>query len=402
MSNLIATDLQKQEVDSGLVELFILDLPDHLAESDNSRLYFHAGTDEDLSNITFRDNYSSTISGSTQFHARTYVALPASLEGISIDSEGASARPTITIANAATLFRNSLESNGGFTNKDLINCRVTKRTTLKKHLASGSANVAPVEFPVSIYIIDRVSSEDSIFVQFELTTPYDLETITLPRRVVIGKYCTWEYQGFEEDGLKKRGACSWRRNSSLGTGLTAYFDEQDRPLVPASMFHTGAASTTKYSTYAAGTTYTVNDYVFIGTRYWLSLMDNNVGNNPPDSKGIWEEAKVWAEWAVNSTYVVGALVRHAPIGHTLDANTSLDATIWKCRLAHTSATTNKPVNRSSFWVRGDICGKELGSCAIRYGAQRAKVGTLEFAPSGEEDSSVSLPFGAFPGTDRFK
>ena len=397
MSNLIATDLQKQEVDSGLVELFILDLPDHLAESDNSRLYFHAGTDEDLSNITFRDNYSSTISGSTQFHARTYVALPASLEGISIDSEGASARPTITIANAETIFRSAIET-PGFTNKDLIGCRVTKRTTLKKHLATGSTNSAPVEFPVSIYIIDRISSEDSIFVQFELTTPYDLEKITLPRRIIIGKYCSWEYQGFQVgDATRQRGACYWKRNSSLGTGLTAYFDETDAPLVPASMFHTGAASTTKYSTYAAGTTYTVSDYVFIGTRYWLSLIDGNVGNSPPDSEGIWQEAKVWSNWAANAgNYIVGNLVKHAPSG------TSVDTTIWKCLIAHASTSTKSPVNKSAFWVRADVCGKELGSCAIRYGAQRAKAGTLEFAPSGEESSKVELPFGAFPGTDRFK
>ena len=398
MSNLIATDVQKQEVDSGVIELFILDLPDHLAESDNSRLYFHAGTDENLSNITFRDNYSSTISGSTQFHSRTYVALPASLEGISIDSEGATARPTITIANAETLFRNSIETNGGFTNKDLIGCRVTKRTTLKKHLATGSASTAPVEFPVSIYIIDRISSEDSIFIQFELTTPYDLETITLPRRVIIGKYCSWEYQGFQVDGSKKRGACSWKRNSSLGTGLTAYFDEQDRPLVPATMFSTGSASSTNYSIYNSSTTYTVNDYVYIvsGPTYWLSLINDNVGNNPPDSIGIWQEVKVWTDWVANASYVVGALVKYAPSG------TSIDQTIWKCVLAHTSTANNKPVNKSAFWIRGDVCGKELGSCAIRYGAQRAKESTLPFAPSGQEDTSVNLPFGAFPGTDRFK
>ena len=49
MSNVIATDLQTQEIDSALVELFTVTLPD------GTTMYFHPGVDADLTDVQFRD-----------------------------------------------------------------------------------------------------------------------------------------------------------------------------------------------------------------------------------------------------------------------------------------------------------------------------------------------------------
>ena len=49
MSNVIATDVQTQEIDSALVELFTVTLPD------GTTMYFHPGVDEDLTDVQFRD-----------------------------------------------------------------------------------------------------------------------------------------------------------------------------------------------------------------------------------------------------------------------------------------------------------------------------------------------------------
>ena len=429
MSNLIATDVQKQEVDSGLVELFILEIPSHLADGDSQRLYFHAGKDENLTDITFRDNYSSTISTetpTTQFHTRTYTAIPIILEGISADSEGSIGRPTMTIANAESVFRGQVEGlhNESFTNKDLIGCKVTKRTTLKKHLNTGTNTSAPVEFPTHIYTIDRIASETSISIEFELIVPYDLETITLPRRAIVGKYCSWVYQGFDENNpAKQRGACFWKANgevpdrnpndswvvsgesgiTSLDKKFRAYFDAKDAPLVPIAMF-AGSASNTTYGDWVSGTTYTRNDYVRVidgsTATYYLSLIEPNQGLNPATNSGSWLPVKVWTPWSsTNVAYTAGLLVKYG--------TTFADQTIWKCILAHNSSNNNAPANRSAFWIREDVCGKELSSCSIRYAALSASQAKdannyINFATSSEVDHSKTLPFGAFPGTDRFK
>ena len=59
MSNVIATDVQGQEVDSGLVELFEITLPN------NTILYLHPGVDSDLTDVRFRDSTSPTTSAIT-------------------------------------------------------------------------------------------------------------------------------------------------------------------------------------------------------------------------------------------------------------------------------------------------------------------------------------------------
>ena len=84
MTNLIASDAQGQQVDSGLVNLFEL-------TSGSSTYYFCEGLSGNLVDVKMRDKDSpSTI--------RTYTAIPMQMEGIEVASSGASARPTLSIA----------------------------------------------------------------------------------------------------------------------------------------------------------------------------------------------------------------------------------------------------------------------------------------------------------------
>ena len=153
MSNLIATDSQSQEISSGLVELFELTLPD------GTTLYYHPGLDENNSNIKFRDkapptnpvvagnfiigNSYTIVSGTgftsigslndtagTTFIAngigtgtgtatqndhsiREYNPLPMMADGLDLSSDGAPARPSLTVANIGSLFYSQL---GGLKN----------------------------------------------------------------------------------------------------------------------------------------------------------------------------------------------------------------------------------------------------------------------------------------------
>ena len=62
----------------------------------------------------------------------------------------------------------------------------------------------------------------------------DLEGVKLPNRIVVGKYCNWEYQGVENN----RGGCTWKANSQINVGTTshkAYFTIDDEPLLFGSL-----------------------------------------------------------------------------------------------------------------------------------------------------------------------
>ena len=117
MTNTAIQDVQKQDPGSAYIQLF------ELALSSSSSAYFHSGLEADLSTIQFRDRTSpSTI--------RTYTALPIEIDGVNLQSAGATARPTVRVANILSTFGDAL---GGLTNEDLLGKKLYRRTTLYKY-----------------------------------------------------------------------------------------------------------------------------------------------------------------------------------------------------------------------------------------------------------------------------
>ena len=416
MSNLIATDAQSQEIDSGLVELFQITLPN------NTILYLHPGVDSDLTDVRFRDSTSPTTSAitagnfiignsytivsgtgftsigasnnnaSTVFIAtgigsgsgtatqndnsiRTYEPFPMIIDGLELQADGAAARPSLTIANIGNLFGSQI---GDFKNDDLVGCRIVRRQTLKKYLHGESGDATPpVELRKQEYIIDRIASETNIAITFEVAAPFDLENIKLPRRVVVGKYCSWKYQ---------QGGCSWKADGFIRYGdytHNAYFNIDDSPLLSA--LPSGSIA------HSSSTSYTTSSYVTHSGKNWQCLIAHT--NQTPSLSSIyWKEVFIWAEWASGTSYTKNTLVRYGSTGQK---------TIWKCIQAHTSSATIFPEKKSNYWVREDSCGKTLQSCKCRFGFIPVANSANNEAPKSEKNTAARLPFGSFPGTMKF-
>jgi lambda family phage minor tail protein L len=333
MSELIEV-VQLQEPGSELVELYELTV-------NNTILYFHAGLEEDLTEVQFRDRTSP-------YTARTYIAFPIMMDGVDLSADGAINRPSLTVANVANTFSSAI---GDIKAEDLVGERLTKRTTLKKYLVGELGDASPsIEFPIRKFILDRISGENNVSVSYELAAPYDLSGITLPNRKVVGKYCSWQYQGY---GLSEKGGCIWSKDSvvsySDGSGGVnthkAYFTENDEPIVPAGSTMAGwtVGQYKTYTTYSSGTSYSSGDYV-----------EYNDGNQ---------------------------------------------TTVWKCTLA---TTGNAPGLNSIYWSKGDVCGKKLSSCKCRFQFKPQSPSGSNSDPSPEKNTGKILPFGAFIGSMKFR
>jgi lambda family phage minor tail protein L len=339
MTDLIEV-VQKQDPGSELISLFELTF-------NGTTLYFHPGLDENLDKLYFEDAASPhTI--------REYDPFPLEMTGVEYNADGATNRPTLSIANVTTLFSDSL---GGLTNQDLIGSIIIVRQTLAKYLetsstfASPGTGTLPIEFPKKKFILDRVAGETSISVTFEVSSPYDLQGVKIPNRQIIGKYCSWIYQGHDK-GLD--GGCIWKANSvvSYSDGVTvkthkAYFDVDDNPLVTVAQLsdtqnggHTGAKSYTIYS-----------------------------NSNPMVAEGYYEYGN----------------------------------TVWKALKSQASGASQiAPQTKSSYWVRGDVCGKKLSSCKRRFQFTPANAAATNSYPKTDERTTAILPFGSFPGTKKFR
>ena len=177
MSQELGVDSLKQDINSGFIELYEL-------EFGSSTLYFHDGKNENTQNISFASN--------------TYIALPILLTGIEHKADGASPRPSLTIANVESILRSSSQFQTDFHSDDtpfkvddLVGAKLRRRRTLEKYLTSNPI----IEFRVDTYIIDRIEEKNNLYVSFELASAFDLDGIRLPSRIVVGKYCPWKYQG---------------------------------------------------------------------------------------------------------------------------------------------------------------------------------------------------------------
>ena len=387
-NNIITTDAQTSAIDSAIVELFELEL------NNTTTLYFYPGYDENSTEVKFHP--IGEPNKNTNADASTYTVLPMLLEGIESTATGANNRPTISIANVLSVFRAALQAQS-FTYNDLIGKKLTRRTTLAKFLVGGSSEDNPEEMPYRRYYVDRISTEDKTMVQFELASPFDVDNIKLPNRIVIGKYCSWEYQGLS----KNRGACSWKENSSIdhinaaGNGsvtVEAFFDINDRPLADSTALN-AALVTSNSGAWAAGT-YANNKYVTHASKYWRSLVsDNSV--EPSSTSDFWVEVIPFTTWANDGTYALNAVVRHSN-------------KIWRKLVGTTSVNPEPGTDSGVTWKRIDFCGKTLNSCKIRYHAKtnpdwEGSAALVETTLTGTiEPSSDALPFGGFPGSVKFK
>ena len=394
----LVEDVQKQGISSAVVVLYDLEY-----SNGNFVYFFPDGLDSDLTEVQFRDSSGTP---------RTYVALPAQAQDFEVSSDGAYSRPKFSIANLQNTFSQAI---GGLDYEDLIGRRLTRRTTLKKYLVgesgdSGTGN-APVEFPKTVYVIDRISAKDVTTVEFELAAPFDLAGITLPRRVVVGGNCPWKYTGASRvkytgsstygtmPEKEKVGGCNWRADSKLvdagGIERTVYMTAEDEYILDGNSV--SFTNGTGLSSFTAGTYYTtqelnlpqitaegiVNNITWVN--YWQCL--SSTGSAPLDSStNTWRRV-----WLYNS-YQAG-LEFKGFLDKRYNQYVVKDGFLWRVNRTTQAANAHNTVEEGLHWTRGDICGKSLTSCAMRF--QAKPDGAAGF--SKFKDSRISLPFGGFPG-----
>ena len=361
--------VQKHDPGSALVELFELELS-------SGTLYFSAAVEADITTVQFRDKLPTD----GDYIARTYTAIPIELKGIERKTDGASARPTLTVANVLSTFRDAI---GTLTNKDLIGKRLIRRTTLQKYLVGETDDTGtddpPIEFPTEKFIVDRIASENKLSITFELASAADLEGIKLPSRIVVGKYCMWEYQGAGRD----RGGCTWPTNSKItvaGTEYKAYFNVNDEPIVIGDV-------TTMGSVYSASTPYGEDNIVRYGGHTWRSNSTSHTGNTPAFGSSFWTRVWSYTSWTSST----------GPYTYDKDDHTYVEHadTIW--RATRDTPVGQTPATGSQYWIRGDICGKLLSSCKSRFQYQHGSN-----MPSVNKNTDQIMPFGGFPGSEKYR
>ncbi len=191
---------------TAIIDLFEVELTQEV-NNVNDVLRYHAG--------------KNGLTEDIKFGGFTYPAVPVEIDGFEFSCKGVLPRPTLRVANANNaitalmLAYNVLAAkvrrirtfakfidaanynqNPSLTSEaDVTDLLITQGgNTLIEQSFNDTAD--PDAKIVETWYIDRVSSENQQFVEFELAPKIDLTNLALPRRTVE-EFCPWKYRGVE-------------------------------------------------------------------------------------------------------------------------------------------------------------------------------------------------------------
>lgn len=204
----IKQDIQRLNLDTDLVELYIID-----ATVLDDTIYY----------IT-----PATISGSptVDFNGITYYSIPMESAGYEFTDEGKMPRPKIIVANVNSNFLNAIMNYN-----DLVGAKVTRIRTFKKYL-DGEAGADPTaEFPRDIFYIEQKVRQNAELIEWELVAAVDIEGVYLPKGQALS-YCSHRYnhnasvgtcpypsEGFENGFFDINGVTTTSGNDMCGKKL---------------------------------------------------------------------------------------------------------------------------------------------------------------------------------------
>lgn len=279
---------------TAIIELFQLYF--NTTNGKNNHISFHGGT-----------NFSNEII----WGGVRYQPIPVETEGFEVNANGQMARPKIRISNKDR-FVTSLLNN----NNDLQFAKVVRRRTFVKYLDDnnfdggnpwGQADPS-AEVSNDTFVISQKTAENRMFVEFELTSPLDLDNFEVNNRLIMSRYCSWQYRGI---------GCNYN-------GPPIETEEgQDLPINFA-MINNWPSISSQNGEWREKKTYAKGDAVFIENKKVILSPD-------PNKPKLKRFARVW--------YV--------------------------CQKDHLSSDDKHPEDNSTFWLR-DGCNKKLDGCKKRF------------------------------------
>ncbi|WP_353614098.1 phage minor tail protein L [Mangrovibacter phragmitis] len=129
----------------------------------------------------------------------TYEPYPYELKGVELSSTGAQPTPTLSVGNVGNYVTALC-----LRYDDLVQAKVKIHTTLAKYLdaanwTAGNVNASPNDERVQLFYVNTKTVETRIQVDFELCSPFDIQSLQLPSRQIT-PVCTWCMRGLYRTG----------------------------------------------------------------------------------------------------------------------------------------------------------------------------------------------------------
>ena len=153
----------------------------------------------------------SSVDGIKRFHAgkivdkniifdgNVYHSLPIEADGFESRGDGTLPRPKLLVGNPDGLISDIIKRRDDMVGRSFKRIRVFLKYIDEANFPDSVnpfANSNPdSRFDDDYYVFNRKVSENKYFIEFELVSPLELESQTLPGRIMVSNYCPWRYRG---------------------------------------------------------------------------------------------------------------------------------------------------------------------------------------------------------------
>ena len=142
---------------------------------------------------------SNGLEGKIVFNKIAYIPLAVEVEDFESNIFNRINRTKIKISNEQLMIREILRRKNDFKFAKLERTKIFVKYIDDVNFEGGinPYGVADSNSEISrdSYVISQKIQENKSLVEFELTAPFDLENFSIPGRLVMGRYCYWQYRG---------------------------------------------------------------------------------------------------------------------------------------------------------------------------------------------------------------
>ena len=271
---------------TALLEFFVI-CYDYVNTPDD-KLYIHGGT--------------KGINGPVYWQGIEYLPFPIQSSGFESKGDGSLPRPKLMVSNQDFFVSNLIRRYN-----NLVGAKVTRKRTFVKFLDNqnfsdnknpyGSAD-ATAGLEDQVFYILRRSAENRAVVEFELSSPLEIEDVTFPKRSVIARYCGFHYRG---NGCKYAGnpvadANDMRLGKAIdfGSGLVRRYYTGAGSNVPSESTFTSIVAAATFSSESVQTTTAIESADYTATEFigYFKVDTDQIGLyefgvDPDDSAELW-------------------------------------------------------------------------------------------------------------------
>jgi lambda family phage minor tail protein L len=157
---------------SAIISLFTIDA----SPMGGPLMYFVQGSEND---------------GPVVFNSISYQPVDVQFEGLETSGAGALPQPKIRISNVDGMAQALVSTYG-----ELLGCTLYRVRTYKRFLDNQPDADPEAFYGPDIFRFERKTSENGVFIEWDLSASIDQEGKTLPGRTVIRNTCLWRYRYF--------------------------------------------------------------------------------------------------------------------------------------------------------------------------------------------------------------